>query len=155
MKYPTLILIAIIAYLLAVVPADAQDIVAPTIKIGSGAVEAGSGVRIPITLDNHRDFIALQFDIVFEPSIFAKVDTSQCLSQLPTSRFLADCRRQDPPTTTWCGLWFLVGISSRFHLACWAILTSMRLLVRFPAFHRFPHWSAPAWAFHRTSRPSA
>jgi len=97
MKYPTLILIAIIAYLLAVVPADAQDIVAPTIKIGSGAVEAGSGVRIPITLDNHRDFIALQFDIVFEPSIFAKVDTSQCLSQLPTSRFLADCRRQDPP----------------------------------------------------------
>jgi len=97
MKYPTLILIAIIAYLLAVVPAGAQDIVAPTIKIGSGAVEAGSGVRIPITLDNHRDFIALQFDIVFEPSIFAKVDTSQCLSQLPTSRFLADCRRQDPP----------------------------------------------------------
>ena len=97
MKHSTFILIALFGYLLAIPPAGGQDVVSPTIKLGSGTVESGSEVRIPITLDNHRNFIALQFDIAFEPSMFAAVDASQCLSQLPKGGFLADCRRQDPP----------------------------------------------------------
>jgi hypothetical protein len=54
-------------------------------------------VRIPIALDNHRNFTALQFDITFEPSLFAGVDPSECLALLPEKEFLAGCRRQDPP----------------------------------------------------------
>lgn len=97
MKHSTFIFIALFGYLLAIPSAGGQDVVSPTIKLGSGTVESGSEVRIPITLDNHRNFIALQFDIAFEPSMFAAVDASQCLSQLPKGGFLADCRRQDPP----------------------------------------------------------
>ncbi|MGK7296651.1 MAG: zinc-dependent metalloprotease family protein [Candidatus Wenzhouxiangella sp. M2_3B_020] len=69
----------------------------PTIRIGSGSVETGSVVRIPIILDNHRGFTALQFDLVFEPSLFAEVDPSECLSLLREKEFFAGCRRQDPP----------------------------------------------------------
>lgn len=97
MKRLTFLLIASISYPLAMVPVDAQELVAPTIRIGSATLQGGSAARIPIAVDNHRNFIALQFDIAFEPSFFDQVDTSQCLSQLPDSGFLAACRRQDPP----------------------------------------------------------
>lgn len=69
----------------------------PTIRIGSGSVESGAVVRIPVTLNNHRGFSALQFDITFEPGRFDDVDPSECLSQLPVSGFLAGCSRQPPP----------------------------------------------------------
>lgn len=97
MKQMTFLLIASLWYPLATGPVDAQDIATPTITIGSATVESGFETRIPITLDNHRDFIAIEFDLAFEPSMFDEIDTSQCFSQLPESGFLADCRRHDPP----------------------------------------------------------
>lgn len=97
MKQSTFLVILLIEYLLAIAPAEALDSLAPTLRIGSGVVESGSLVRIPITLDNHRNFTALQFDITFEPFLFDKIDTSQCLTKLTEGPWFAACRRQDAP----------------------------------------------------------
>jgi len=67
------------------------------IQISSESVTSGSDVDIQVSLDNHNALTALQFDITFEPSLFAEIDTSKCTSRLSGGPYLAACRRQDPP----------------------------------------------------------
>jgi len=69
----------------------------PTIILGSGVADSRSLNPIPVTFENHDELVGLQFDVTFDPSLFADVDTSQCLEQLQKRGYLAACRRQDPP----------------------------------------------------------
>lgn len=91
------LLTVILAIVTTIASADVRGAADHTIKIGSASVESGSVVEIPISLENLRNFTALQFDIVFESSLFAEVDASKCTSRLPDGPYIAACERQNPP----------------------------------------------------------
>lgn len=91
------ILVGLLACLFWLSGAAEENLVQPTITLGSGSVSHHSLTYIPITLHSPDRFVGLQFDITFEPSLFETVDTSRCFEGLQESGYLTGCRRLDPP----------------------------------------------------------
>ncbi len=57
----------------------------------------GASLAVPVSLQNSGDFVGIQFDLRFDPSVFEHVDTSRCLDAFSRSGLLAACRRQAWP----------------------------------------------------------
>jgi hypothetical protein len=92
---------ALIAFLICLfwvrVAAEENPGQPPIITLGSGSASNQSVTYIPVELDNVNQFVALQFDISFEPSLFETIDTSRCFEGFENSGYLAGCNRLSPP----------------------------------------------------------